>query len=215
MARDWDDLRNDFPGTKEHVYLNAAAGSIAPRWVREAVTRYYEELEQSGDEHWDLWLAQMEVVRERVGRFVGAQADEIAFVTNTSDGMNILADLVSGDGPVLSDEMEIPTVTLPFIHRGAQMQFIPAIEGELRLEMFDETHAPGTLSVAGCSAQVHGRLSITTFTPPIAPSPGPSYPPSTFPHFGPLPPPRMAMSGSVSGHGCAGDFDTTIVLHRD
>lgn len=148
MSRDWDDLRQDFPGTKERVYLNAAAGSITPRWVREAVARYQLELEEGGDDHWDLWLAQMEVVRERVARFIGAQADEIAFVTNTSEGMNILADLVSHDGPVISDELEFPTVTLPFVHRGAQLQFIPAIEGELRLEMFDEVHAPRASTIA-------------------------------------------------------------------
>lgn len=141
MSRDWDDLRRDFPGTRERVYLNAAAASITPKWVREAVARYQTELEEGGDDHWDLWLAQMEVVRERVARFIGAQADEIAFVTNASLGMNILADLVAADGPIISDELEFPTVTLPFIHRGAQAQFIPAIEGELRLEMFDEVHA--------------------------------------------------------------------------
>jgi len=160
MSRDWDDLRQDFPGTSERVYLNAAAGSITPRWVREAVTRYQQELEEGGDEHWDLWLAQMEVVRERVARCIGAQADEIAFVTNTSDGMNILADLVAHDGPVLSDEMEFPTVTLPFVHRGAQMQFVPAIEGELRLEMFDEIHAPRAASIAVSHVQFSNGFRI-------------------------------------------------------
>jgi len=39
MSRDFDELRQDFPGTKDHVYLNAAAASISPRWVREAVIR--------------------------------------------------------------------------------------------------------------------------------------------------------------------------------
>jgi selenocysteine lyase/cysteine desulfurase len=160
MSRDWDDLRKDFPGTKDRVYLNAAAGSITPRWVRQEVARYQEELEEGGDEHWDLWLAQMEVVRERVARFIGAQADEIAFVTNTSEGMNILAELVAGDGPVLSDELEFPTVTLPFAHRGAQMQFIPAIEGELRLEMFDEVHAPRAASIVVSHVQFSNGLRI-------------------------------------------------------
>ena len=47
-------------------------------------------------------------------------------MTNTSDGMNILADLVAGDGPVLSDELEFPTVTLPFIQTGKK-----AVEGEI------------------------------------------------------------------------------------
>ena len=160
MSRDWDDLRQDFPGTKERVYLNAAAASITPRWVREALSRYQLELEEGGDDHWDLWLAQTEVIRERVARFIGAQADEIAFVANTSDGMNLLADLVSADGPVLSDEMEFPTVTLPFIHRGAQMQFVPAIEGELRLEMFDEIHAPRATAIAVSHVQFSNGFRI-------------------------------------------------------
>jgi len=160
MSRDWDELRQDFPGTKDRIYLNAAAGSITPRWIREAVTRYQQELEDGGDDHWDLWLAQMEVVRERVARFIGAQADEIAFVSNTSEGMNILADLVVADGPVLSDEMEFPTVTLPFVHRGAQMQFIPAIEGELRLEMFDEIHAPRAATIAVSHVQFSNGFRI-------------------------------------------------------
>ena len=160
MSRDWNELRQDFPGTQDRVYLNAAAGSLTPRWIREAVTRYQQELEDGGDDHWDLWLAQMEVVRERVARFIGAQADEIAFVPNTSEGMNILADLVVGDGPVLSDEMEFPTVTLPFVHRGAQMQFIPAIEGELRLEMFDEVHAARATSIAVSHVQFSNGFRI-------------------------------------------------------
>ena len=160
MSRDWDDLRKDFPGTNDRVYLNAAAASITPRWIREAVARYQLELEEGGDVHWDLWLAQMEVARERVARFIGAQADEIAFVTNTSDGMNILADLVAADGPVLSDELEFPTVTLPFVHRGAQMQFVPAIEGELRLEMFDEVHAPRAATIVVSHVQFSNGFRI-------------------------------------------------------
>lgn len=160
MSRDWNDLREDFPGTRERVYLNAAAASLTPRWVREAVARYQQELEEGGDDHWDVWLAQMEVVRERVARFVGAQADEIAFVANSSDGMDLLADLVAADGPVLSDEIEFPAVTLPFVHRGAQMQFIPAIEGEIRLEMFDEVHAPRAATIAVSHVQFSNGFRI-------------------------------------------------------
>jgi cysteine desulfurase / selenocysteine lyase len=160
MSREWDDLRDDFPGTRERVYLNAASGSLTPKWVREAVERYQVELEEGGDDHWDLWLAQMEVVRERVARFIGAQADEIAFVTNASAGMNILADLVGGDGPLISDELEFPTVTLPFIHRGVQAQFVPAIEGELRLEMFDEVHAKRAATIAVSHVQFSNGFRI-------------------------------------------------------
>jgi selenocysteine lyase/cysteine desulfurase len=160
MSRDWDELRQDFPGATDRVYLNAASASITPRWIREEVTRYQREFEEGGDDNWEAWLAQMEVVRGRVARFIGAQADEIAFVANTSEGMNILADLVAHDGPVLSDELEFPTVTLPFLHRGAQMQFIPAIEGEIRLEMFEETSTSRATSIAVSHVQFSNGFRI-------------------------------------------------------
>jgi hypothetical protein len=97
---------------------------------------------------------------------------------------------------------------------GSEGRVVGTIEGSTLV--FDETHAPGTLTVAGCSAQLHGRLSVSTFTPPVRPpSPERNYPLITLPPFRPSPPPQTSMSGSVSGHGCAGDFDTTIVLRRD
>ena len=46
----WDEVRRDFPGLAGRVYLNAAATSLTPRPVREAVTAFYRELEQVGDQ---------------------------------------------------------------------------------------------------------------------------------------------------------------------
>jgi selenocysteine lyase/cysteine desulfurase len=144
----WDDVRGDFPGLAGKVYLNAAATSLTPRPVRAAVARFYGELEEGGDRHWDAWLEKREAVRARVARFVGAEADEIAFVPNTSTGINLIADLIEGDGPVLSDELEFPTVTLPWIHRGVVVRFVRAVEGVLRLESFVEGEAPRTATIA-------------------------------------------------------------------
>ena len=90
----WDEVRKDFPALERHVYLNAAAASPTPRPVGEAVARFYRELEQGGDLHWDDWLAGCEAARESVARLIGAEADEIAFVPNTSAGINLIADLL-------------------------------------------------------------------------------------------------------------------------
>jgi selenocysteine lyase/cysteine desulfurase len=139
MATLWDDVRGDFPGTGGgRVYLNAAATSLPPRPVREAVTAFYRELEDGGDRHWDAWMEKREATRRRVARFIGADPAEIAFVPNTSTGMNLIADLLDRDGPVLSDELEFPAVTLPWIHRDVRVRFVPAVEGVLRLESFAE-----------------------------------------------------------------------------
>ncbi len=148
MSTLWDEVRGDFPGLAGKSYLNAAATSLTPRPVREAVQAFYRELESGGDFHWDAWLERRESVRLKVARFIGAEADEIAFVPNTSTGINLIADLLGDDGPVLTDELEFPAVTLPFIHRGVPVRFVTAAEGVLRLESFAAGQAPHAATLA-------------------------------------------------------------------
>ena len=148
MSTIFDDIREDFPGLAGKTYLNAAATSLTPRPVREAVSAFYRELEEGGDRHWEAWMQRRESVRRKVARFIGAQPGEIAFVPNTSTGINLIADLLEGDGAVLSDELEFPAVTLPWIHRGVLVRFVPAVEGILRLEPFAEGEAPRASTIA-------------------------------------------------------------------
>jgi selenocysteine lyase/cysteine desulfurase len=148
MSTLWQDVRGDFPGLAGKVYLNAAATSLTPRPVREAVASFYRAIEEGGDRHWGAWMDAREAVRRRVARLIGAEPGEIAFVPNTSAGMNLIVDLLEGDGPVLSDELEFPAVTLPWIHRGVLVRFVAAVEGVLRLESFVEGEAPRAATLA-------------------------------------------------------------------
>lgn len=148
MSTLWDDIRGDFPGLAGKTYLDAAATSLTPRPVREAVAAFYRQLEEGGERHWDAWLERREAIRSRVARFIGAEPEEIAFVPNTSTGINLIVDLLEGDGAVLSDELEFPTVTLPWIHRGVLVRFVSAVEGVLRLESFTAGEAPRAATIA-------------------------------------------------------------------
>ncbi len=148
MATVWDEVRKDFPALEKHVHLNAAATSPTPRPVREAVDAWYRDVEEGGDLGWERWLERQEEVRARVAAFVNAEPDEIAFVPNTSTGVNMIADLVGPDGPVLSDEIEFPAVTLPWIHRGIPVHFVPAVEGVLRIESFENPNAGRAATIA-------------------------------------------------------------------
>jgi len=141
----WDEIRKDFPATANGAFLNAAAGSPVPRPVSEAIAAFAREMGE--DDRWGPWLERQERAREQVARLVGAEADEIAFTPNTSTGMNFIADLLAGDGAVLSDELEFPTVTLPWIHRGTAVHFVPAVEGILHLESFAAANAPRAATV--------------------------------------------------------------------
>lgn len=144
----WNEARRDFPALERHTYLNAAAASPTPRPVRAAVEAYARDLEADGDLHWEAWLARIEAIRTAVARFIGADADEVAFVPNTSTGINLIADLLAEEGPVVSDDLEFPTVTLPWVHRGVDVRFVAPEAGILRPEAFAEDAVPGAATIA-------------------------------------------------------------------
>jgi selenocysteine lyase/cysteine desulfurase len=147
MSGPWEEVRRDFPAVSRYVYLNAAAASPTPLPVREAVASFQRDLEEQGDLPWERWLEKVEEIRAGVARFVGAAPDEIAFVPNTSAGINLIVDALAEDGPVLSGEREFPTVTLPWLHRGVAVHFMPEVEGVLRLESFVSGQAPRAATI--------------------------------------------------------------------
>ena len=165
MSVPWDFVRKDFPALKRYVYLNAAAGSPIPHTVKDAVTSFYQQLEEGGDRHWNDWMTRREEIRAKVAALVGAEPDEIAFVPNTSTGMNLIVDLLEEDGAVLSDELEFPTVTLPWIHRGIPVHMVPAVEGVVRLESFAADHAPRAATIVLSHVQFSNgcRLDLDAF----------------------------------------------------
>jgi cysteine desulfurase / selenocysteine lyase len=148
MPQDWDELRNDFPALRRSVYLNAAGASPTPRVVREAVSRLYREMEEGGDWHWDGWVERREAARAQVAKLIHAHPSEIAFVPNTSTGFNLIVDLIGDEGAVLAGEPEFPAVTLPWIHRGVRVYFVPSVEGIIHLESFDAAQTPKAATIA-------------------------------------------------------------------
>ena len=118
--------------TEHTAYLNCAAAGAVPRVVMEAASGFYREMMEAGDKRWDEWLARRETIRERVAEFINAEPEEIAFTTNTSAGMNLIADALGGrGGDVISCELEFPVSTLPWMHRGAHVALVKAPEGEI------------------------------------------------------------------------------------
>jgi hypothetical protein len=82
---------------------------------------------------------------------------------------------------------------------------------------FSETHPAGSLTVAGCSAELAGNLEVRTIqvqehpttTPPYYP---PYYPPPNTP---PQTITRTVMSGVVHGTACGTPFSEMLTIYRE
>jgi len=146
----WDEVRREFPATQEIAYLNSAAAGPVSRDACRAAANYYETMMRDGDVHWTRWLAEREEVRQRIARLINAEPDEVAFTTNTSSGMNVIIDALAGRGRVISCDLEFPVTTIPWMHRGIEVELIKSVNGELRLEDIQRamTGETGVLAVS-------------------------------------------------------------------
>ncbi len=129
----WNDIRKQFPVTERTAYLNTAAAGPLARSTMEAGTEYYQQMMADGDVHWNQWLAQRELVRAKIARFINAEPDEIGFTTNTSSGMNLIVDALEGRGEVISCDLEFPVSTIPWMHRRIPVHRLRSVEGTIDL----------------------------------------------------------------------------------
>jgi selenocysteine lyase/cysteine desulfurase len=146
----WDQIRKQFPVTEKLAYLNSAAAGPVSRASFAAASGYYEKMMRDGDMHWNRWLADREAIRKKIGAFINAAPDEIAFTTNTSSGMNVIVDALEGRGEVISSALEFPVTTLPWMHRRIPVHLLPANEGEVRIDDVRNamTHDTGIIALS-------------------------------------------------------------------
>ncbi len=83
----WQD---QFPVTRDWVYLDIANKAPLPLPVKEAWLRFLDEIHESpGDK--EGWKERAEALRAKVAALIGGRAGEITFVKNTSEGLNTIA----------------------------------------------------------------------------------------------------------------------------
>jgi cysteine desulfurase / selenocysteine lyase len=113
------EARKQFPHTwTETVYLNHAAVSPISFAVREGVGKYLEKRALKGIEPYPWAMKMMLETKIMLGALINARAEDIAFVLNTSDGLNILAtglDWKAGDHIILN-AVEFPANLYPFLN---------------------------------------------------------------------------------------------------
>ena len=109
--------RDEFPVTKELIYLNHAAVSPLCRRAAEAIRWLADDACQFGSLHYDKWMESYAGLRKATARLINASPEEIAIVKNTSEGIAMVAlglDWKAGDRVVAFRE-EFPANYYPWL----------------------------------------------------------------------------------------------------
>lgn len=139
---DWNEVRKEFPVCEKYVYLNPAGGSPVSKNAADEGKRFYDEMLKFGDTYWDTWLERTENVRMSLANFIGAEREEIGFTTNTSHGMNLVAQMLKDKGTVLTMRDEFPSTTFPWLNQGTEIKFVEPVNHDYPIEAIKEALTP-------------------------------------------------------------------------
>ena len=143
-----EEVREQFPITRRWVFLNHAAESPLPAPVADAVRKYADESSSSGSvsEEWN------DGGKPFFARLIGARAEEIAFVENTSVGLNIAANSFRypPDSKVVTTDLEYPSVVYPWLRKasGIKVHYVKSANGRISLDDMEKAVDDKTAVVA-------------------------------------------------------------------
>ena len=156
-------IKQDFPilqrriNGRRLVYLDNAATSQRPVQVIKAVVDFQKK--HNANVHRGLHTLSEEAsglyekARETAAQFIGANTDEIVFVRNTTEGINLVAQTWAktnvGKGEILATVMEHHSNILPWLQLGLKVRFVDVTdEGVLDMKDFKKKLTKKTKLVA-------------------------------------------------------------------
>jgi cysteine desulfurase/selenocysteine lyase len=125
-----DALRSEqFPITQSCTYLNHASYGPLPRANVQAAAAFIHDMSETKLNLPDYWGEETDAVRAKAARLINCQADDIALLKNTTEGLCLVAqgiDWQPGD-QVITYELEFPSDVYPWISladRGVELRFV-------------------------------------------------------------------------------------------
>lgn len=135
-----DKWRTEFPVTQSYVYMNHAGVAPLSNRVRNAMIGFAEDATVNGAVNVEAWVETIESCRSVAAQLINADATEIAFMKNTTQGILIAAngiDWRAGDN-VVTTAVEFPANVYPWWslkeRYGVETRMVPEREGRIYLE---------------------------------------------------------------------------------
>jgi len=141
-------IREQFPITKNKVFLNHAAQSPFPKPVADAVRK-------SADDFSNFGVISIEWNgggKPFFAKLINAKTEEIALVENTSMGLNIVANMLDypHDAKIVTTDLEYPSVVYPWLRKklNVKVHYVKNRDGKILLEDFEKAVDDKTVAVA-------------------------------------------------------------------
>ncbi len=138
-----ENFRKEFPITNNFIYLDHAGVSPVSLRVKNETVKFLAQASGESGFDYNSWGVRIEEIRASCAELIGADADEIAFVKNTSHGISIVAsglDWKQGDN-VLVFEKEFSSNIYPWLNlkdRGVEVRFIPLRDERILFEDIED-----------------------------------------------------------------------------
>ncbi len=149
---DFAALRKEFPTLDRWAYLDIARRAPLPRCAESACQDFFRDIYENAGRT-ALAHEPVEVTRADLARLLGVPAKTIAFVKNTSEGLNIAVSAIGlrpGDN-VLMSELEHEAQVFPLrrlAEQGVELRRVPATEGRVPVAAFMDRMDSRTRAVA-------------------------------------------------------------------
>ena len=139
-------VRENFPIVKNKIFMNHAAHSPLPKPVFESMLEYLKEASEQ-------WVAEtdLETAKKLFAKLINAKPEEIAFVSNTSTGLNIVANMLDyGEGSnIVTTDLEFPSVAYPWLRKklGVKVKYVNNVDGKILHEDFENAVDDDTAAI--------------------------------------------------------------------
>jgi selenocysteine lyase/cysteine desulfurase len=137
--------RDEFPILARKVYLNSCSLGALSRRSMQALARFQEQWNEYGAQAWyALWMGELDALREKFARLIGAKPAEIALATNVSSALSQIATALDlGDRrKVVLNDMDFPTLAYQWLAKervGAEVAFAHSAD---RMTLPADAYAP-------------------------------------------------------------------------
>ena len=140
LTSTFEEWRAEFPVTDNYVYMNHAGVAPLSRRVRDAMIDFAQDATDNGAVNVDSWVETAERCRNVAAQLINADASEIAFMKNTTQGILIAAngiDWREGDN-VVTTAVEFPANIYPWWslkeRYGVETRMVPEHEGRIHID---------------------------------------------------------------------------------